>query len=205
MGWGSGVVMSCGVGWRRGSDLVLLWLWLAPAAPIRPLAWELPYTTDSALKSQTNKQTTTATKTREADHRKCSITNYLKSLEMFNALIIILWTVILKISTAGSIWYHFWKLLGFVQHKKIMCQIKSSHKTLRFATILGVKCFPGILQPLSKLLWTQASGGPSLCWSDPWPSFLWKQPLAAWGCRARRPRAHKPRHYTEAVERLGFQ
>ena len=38
---------SCNVGCRRGSDLVWLWLWLwgrlAAAAPIQPLAWELPY------------------------------------------------------------------------------------------------------------------------------------------------------------------
>ena len=37
--------MSCGVGCRRCSDPVLLWLWqrLAATAPIRPLAWEPPY------------------------------------------------------------------------------------------------------------------------------------------------------------------
>ena len=37
--------MNCGVGSRRGSDPVLLWLWrrLEAAAPIRPLAWEPPY------------------------------------------------------------------------------------------------------------------------------------------------------------------
>ena len=37
--------MSCGVGHRRNSDLVLLWLWrrLAAIALIRPLAWEPPY------------------------------------------------------------------------------------------------------------------------------------------------------------------
>ena len=37
-----------------GSDLTLLWLWrgLAAAAPIRPLAWELPYATGAALKSK---------------------------------------------------------------------------------------------------------------------------------------------------------
>ena len=36
--------MSYGVGRRRGSDPVLLWLWCRPAAvaPIRPLAWEPP-------------------------------------------------------------------------------------------------------------------------------------------------------------------
>ena len=33
-------------------DLALLWLWcrLAAAAPIRPLAWELPYAAPSAIK-----------------------------------------------------------------------------------------------------------------------------------------------------------
>ena len=37
--------MSYGVGCRHGSDSTLLWLWCRPAAaaPIRPLAWELPY------------------------------------------------------------------------------------------------------------------------------------------------------------------
>ena len=44
--------MSCGVGRRRSSDLVLLWLWHGPAAvaPIRPLAWEPPYAAGAALK-----------------------------------------------------------------------------------------------------------------------------------------------------------
>ena len=43
--------MSC-VGHRRGSDLALLWLWYRPAAaaPILPLAWELPYAAGVALK-----------------------------------------------------------------------------------------------------------------------------------------------------------
>ena len=46
--------MSCGVGRRRGSDLALLWLWCRPGAvaPIRPLAWELPYATGAALQSK---------------------------------------------------------------------------------------------------------------------------------------------------------
>ena len=37
--------MSCGVGYRRGSDPELLWLWRRPVAiaPIRPLAWEPLY------------------------------------------------------------------------------------------------------------------------------------------------------------------
>ena len=47
--------MSYGVVRRRGSDLALLWLWLwlwhrlAAAAPIHPLAWELPYAAGAAL------------------------------------------------------------------------------------------------------------------------------------------------------------
>ena len=47
VGWGSGVVMSCGVGGRWGLDLdpLLLWLWWG-------LAWELPY---AAEIKQTNK------------------------------------------------------------------------------------------------------------------------------------------------------
>ena len=43
VGLGSGIAMSCGIGHRLGSDLVLLWLWCRPAAtaPIWTLAWEL--------------------------------------------------------------------------------------------------------------------------------------------------------------------
>ena len=46
--------MSCGVGARHGSDQALLWLWCraAATAPIRPLAWELPCATGSALKDK---------------------------------------------------------------------------------------------------------------------------------------------------------
>ena len=48
------LALSCGVRCRHGSDLVLLWLWCRPAAtaPIRSLAWELPYAVDVALKGQ---------------------------------------------------------------------------------------------------------------------------------------------------------
>ena len=44
--------MSCGVGHRRSSDAVLLWLWHRPAAaaPIQLLAWEPPHVAVSALK-----------------------------------------------------------------------------------------------------------------------------------------------------------
>ena len=41
---GSGIAISCGIGHRCGSNLVLLWLWHRPAATalVRPLAQELP-------------------------------------------------------------------------------------------------------------------------------------------------------------------
>ena len=44
--------MSCGIGHRCGSDLVLLWLWcrLVAAAPIHPLPWKPSYAAGVALK-----------------------------------------------------------------------------------------------------------------------------------------------------------
>ena len=49
--------MSCSVGRKCGSDLVLLWLShrLAAAVPIQPLAWELPYAAGAALKRKKKK------------------------------------------------------------------------------------------------------------------------------------------------------
>ena len=49
--------VSCGVGYRDGSDPALLWLWcrLAAVAMIQPLAGETPYATDEALKSKKQK------------------------------------------------------------------------------------------------------------------------------------------------------
>ena len=51
-GLGSGVAVGCGVGRRCGWDLALLWLGCrsAAAAPIRPLAWELPNAVGVALR-----------------------------------------------------------------------------------------------------------------------------------------------------------
>ena len=50
--------MSCGEDLRCGSGPRLLWLWHrpAPAAPIQPLAWELPYATGVTLKSKKRKK-----------------------------------------------------------------------------------------------------------------------------------------------------
>ena len=46
--------MSCSILHRCGLNPALLWLWCRPtaAAPIRPLAWELPYASGAALKSK---------------------------------------------------------------------------------------------------------------------------------------------------------
>ena len=51
-------IWSCGVGYRRRLDLVLLWLCcrLAAAAPIGPLTWELPYVAGAALKKKKKKK-----------------------------------------------------------------------------------------------------------------------------------------------------
>lgn len=50
--------MTCGVGHRHGSDLVLVWLWYRPAAiaPIGPLAWDPLYAAGAALKSKKKKE-----------------------------------------------------------------------------------------------------------------------------------------------------
>ena len=50
--------MSCGVGCKHSSDLVLLWLWCRPAttALIRPLAWEPLYPMGTALERQKTKK-----------------------------------------------------------------------------------------------------------------------------------------------------
>ena len=49
--------VSWGVGHRRGSDLLLPWLWCRPAAmaPIQPLVWELPYAAGVTVKRTTTK------------------------------------------------------------------------------------------------------------------------------------------------------
>ena len=58
MGQGSSIAVRCGVGHRRGSDPVWLWLWYRPAAtaPILPLAWEPPCAAGAALKRREKKK-----------------------------------------------------------------------------------------------------------------------------------------------------
>ena len=47
------IAVSCGIG---GSCCSQQWLWLAAIAPIRPLAQELPYAANAALKSKLKKK-----------------------------------------------------------------------------------------------------------------------------------------------------
>ena len=63
--------MSCGVGCRHALDLELLWLWcrLAATALIRPLEWEPPHATGSALKGQKTKK-----KERERESKEVLLT-----------------------------------------------------------------------------------------------------------------------------------
>ena len=69
--------MSCGVGCRMRLDPKLLWLWyrLGAIAPIRPLAWELPYATGAALKRQEKKKK--REREREIELGKFSIGSFL--------------------------------------------------------------------------------------------------------------------------------
>ena len=55
---GLSIAVSYGVGRRRGSDLVLLWLWCGPAAaaPLQSLGWETPYAMGGALKRKEKKK-----------------------------------------------------------------------------------------------------------------------------------------------------
>ena len=50
--------MICGVGCRRGSDPIWLWLWGRPVAPTPngPLAWEPAYAAGAALKDKKKKE-----------------------------------------------------------------------------------------------------------------------------------------------------
>ena len=52
---GSSIAESWDVGWRRGSDPMLPWLWQRLAA-VAPLVWELPYARGTALKSKKRKK-----------------------------------------------------------------------------------------------------------------------------------------------------
>ena len=56
-----GIAVSCHVGCRHGSDLMLLWLLcrLAATALIRPLVWGPPYAMSAAFQRKAKKLTST--------------------------------------------------------------------------------------------------------------------------------------------------
>ena len=58
MGRGSHIAVGCSVGGRHGLHPILPWLWHRPVAValIRPLAWELAYTSSVVLKSKKKKK-----------------------------------------------------------------------------------------------------------------------------------------------------
>ena len=55
---GSSNAVSCGEGYRCGSELTSLWLWRRPAAtaPIRPLKWDSTYAKGAAQKETKDKR-----------------------------------------------------------------------------------------------------------------------------------------------------
>ena len=67
--------MSCGVGHRRGLDLLLLWPWhrLVAIALLQPLAWEPPYAAGVALEKTHTHTQKSKEKKRNGDQRKNEI------------------------------------------------------------------------------------------------------------------------------------
>ena len=85
-GW-SGIAVSCGIGHRCGLDPKSLWLWLWPAAaaPIQPLAWELPYTTGVALKESKKKNKKQKHKKKQkTKQKKASFLQLIKEAKSLN-------------------------------------------------------------------------------------------------------------------------
>ena len=76
--------MSCGVGFRGGSDPAWPWLWCrgAAAAPIQTLAWKLPYAVGDDTKRQNNKQSNPAI--RHFVHRDKPLSRHLSYLVLKN-------------------------------------------------------------------------------------------------------------------------
>jgi len=125
--------VSCGVGCRLGSNLVLLWLWcrLAATAPLGPLVWEPPYAAGAALKDKKNQ---TKQKTKE-------ITIYKFLME--GCVLTMVATCMLK-STADKMFVGSGLWLPINHDKMIDCLFLSL-------------CFLGNLCGIMKVLWIQLS------------------------------------------------
>ena len=91
VGQGSGITMSCGVGSRCVSDAALLWLWcrVADTAPIRPLAWELPYAESAALKSK-KKNTPNKQKKQTKNQKTCKNNDAIHDQSCYSSCIVTL-------------------------------------------------------------------------------------------------------------------
>ena len=67
------VAISCGVGWRCGLDLVLLWLW---GRPIQILAWEPPYAASAGLTRKRKKEGREERKKKEGRKKERLVLNF---------------------------------------------------------------------------------------------------------------------------------
>ena len=120
MGQGSGIAVNCGVGRRCSLDPVLLKLWCKPAtvALIRPLAWELPYATDVALKSKKITKNKMSKQSSifsvffsEKSHTK---SNYEESINIMLAFGAPLWFSGLRIQHSCKLWHRLQMWLRFI-------------------------------------------------------------------------------------------
>lgn len=138
------------------------------------------------LKMLKQSKTTQPLKT-DSGHRRCSITIYLKSVETFNASVIILWTVTLKTNNSNSSWkYYFLQLLGCVQQKEIMCQINSSHKILWDLQVHEERNVFHEFFNDSATYFGARPMAPFPCVHNLDPSSLLKQAQLLWGSRERK-------------------
>ena len=87
------IAESWGLSHRCGWDMALLWLWQRSAAPIWPLAWELPCAMSAALKKTKKKK---KKKKKYVKHQsRCSVNNsncsYIFSVYLHSVLFIFLY------------------------------------------------------------------------------------------------------------------
>ena len=106
--------MSCGISRRWGSDLALLWLWcgLADTAPIRLLAWKLPYAGEAALEKAKRQKKKKKKKEMCIAGVLCAcvcvhIYIYNCHLNLFLISLTVCWLSSLFISPSESVWFSF--------------------------------------------------------------------------------------------------
>ena len=99
--------MSCDVVHRLGSDLTLPWLWCRPAtaAPVQPLAWELPYATRVALKKK--KENTGKVVKSNICNKKFLICSHMLYMYLFGPLLSV-YTMLSTYNSFNGIGKLFW-------------------------------------------------------------------------------------------------